>query len=113
MGKEMLGVTPGEHRDMKGLSKSHDLRDNYTKLELAVVTLGEQAAKTIIDARDTQTVPATRGAALDGAEIAGNAARKIEESIGRPVACADNFLPKPDAATELPKPSAPEIEDLF
>ncbi len=102
MSKEMLGVTPAEHKTMKALSKGHDLRDHMGTLELAVTTLGEQAAKAIVVARDTQVYPETREASMDGAKVAGDAARKIEVQIGRPIANGDNFLPKPEQWPALP-----------
>lgn len=102
MGKEMLGVTPAEHRQMKRLSNKHETRDHMDNLELAVVTLGERAAKAIIVERDTKEFSQTRAASLDGAKIAGDARKNIEEQIGRPVANGGNFLPKPQETPELP-----------
>ena len=52
MGKEMLGVTPGEHKKMKGLGEKDETRDHMDRLELAIVTLGEQAAKALVTAND-------------------------------------------------------------
>lgn len=78
MHKEMLGHTPQEHRRLKRLGNSHELRDHCDGLELAITTLGERAAKTIIVERDTKTFVDTKEASLDGAKIAGDAARKIE-----------------------------------
>ena len=92
MSKEMLGVTPKEHRDLKGIDDSIELRDQFDNLELAVTTLGERAAKEIIKARNTTTFDDTKKASLVGAKVAGDAARKIEEEIGRPIANPSNFL---------------------
>ena len=92
MSKEMLGVTPSEHRDLKGLDKKTDLRDHMDNLELAVTTLGERAAKEIIKARDTKTFDDTKDASIAGAKVAGNAAREIEKEIKRSIANESNFL---------------------
>ena len=92
MSKEMLGVTPKEHKDMKGIDDSIELRDQFDNLELAVTTLGERAAKEIIKARNTKTFDETKKASLAGAKVAGDAARKIEEEIGHSIANASNFL---------------------
>ena len=92
MHKEMLGHTPAEHRRLKRLGNSHELRDQFDGLELAITTLGERAAKTIVVERDTKTFADTKAASIDGAKIAGEAARKIEAAIGRPIANKTSFL---------------------
>lgn len=93
MHKEMLGHTPAEHSSLKRLGRMNgELRDHCDGLELAITTLGERAAKTIIVERDTKTFGDTKAASLDGAKIAGDAARKIQEAIGRPIANKSNFL---------------------
>jgi DNA-damage-inducible protein D len=92
MHKEMLGHTPTEHRRLKRLGKQHELRDHCDGLELAITTLGERAAKTIIVERDTKTFQDTKAGSIDGAQIAGEAARKIEKAIGRPIASKSSFL---------------------
>ena len=92
MSKEMLGVTPSEHRDLKKIDHSIELRDHMDNLELAVTTLGERAAKEIVKARDTKTFPETRDASLAGAKVAGDAARAIEKQINRKIANPSNFL---------------------
>lgn len=102
MSSEMLGVTPAEHKKMKEVGKRDDLRDHMDKLELAVTTLGEQAAKAIVVARDARVYAETRGASLDGAKVAGDAARRIEAQIGRPIANGSNFLAKTETLAALP-----------
>ena len=108
--EEMLGVTPSDHRDMKGHGKRVELRDHMDNLELAVTTLGERAAKAIIVARDTKDFQATKDASLTGAKVAGDAARKIEQELGRTIANTSNFLPKSDEAKGLAAPAAPKIK---
>lgn len=70
-------------------------------LELAVTTLGERAAKAIIVARDTKTFVTTKAASMAGAKVAGDAARKIEEEIKRPIANNSNFLPRPEGTARI------------
>ena len=98
MHKEMLGHTPSEHRRLKRLGHGHELRDHCDGLELAITTLGERAAKTIITERDTKSFKDTKDGSLAGAKIAGDAARKIEEAIGRPIASKSNFLTREQRA---------------
>jgi len=116
MGKEMLGVAPAKHREMKGLGDGDETREHYNPLELAVTTLGERAAKAMIVARDTDGYKATADASMSGAKIAGDARRNIEKEIGRPVADGSNFLAKPGAEPptleEKPiKPGRPAQKD--
>ncbi len=93
MHKEMLGLTPEEHKRLKKLGTGgHELRDQFDGLELAITTLGEQAARRIIVERDTKNFHDTQAASLDGAKIAGNAATELEKAIGRPIANSSNFL---------------------
>ncbi len=111
MSKEMLGVTPAQHRELKGLDEVEqktELRDHMDNLELAVTTLGERAAKEIVKAKNTKTFDETKAASLIGAKVAGDAARKIEEEIGRPIANKSNFLPVPSEARALAPPAAPK-----
>lgn len=104
MSVEMLGVTPTRHKEMKKLGERDALRDHMDRLELAVTTLGEQAAKTMIVANDTKGYAPTAAASMTGAKIAGDAARRIEDEIKRPIANDSNYLPKPVETTELPSP---------
>lgn len=106
MSKEMLGVTPAEHRGLKGIGKSQELRDQFDNLELAVTTLGERAAKAIVVARDTKDFETTKTASIAGAKVAGDAARTIEAEVGRRIANSSNFLAKPDRTRSLDVPAA-------
>lgn len=108
MSKEMLGVTPTEHKEMKELGDRDSLRDHFDTVELAVTTLGERAAKAIIVARETTTAAQTTSASMAGAKIAGDAAREIEKQINRPIANKNNFLSKPAEAAALPV-ATPEV----
>lgn len=107
MSKEMVGVTPAQHKAMKGLPKKGvEVRDQMDRLELAFVTLGEQSAVALITETNAQGSESTKEASMAGAAIAGTARRTLEEKLGRPVANGSNFLPKPDAAPELPPAKA-------
>lgn len=113
MSKEMVGQTPAQHRELKGLKKGMEVRDQMDRLELAFVTLGEQAATTLVTERDTQGSASTRAASMDGAKIAGDARRALEEKLGRPVANGSNFLPKAETPDALPKADDPDADDLY
>ena len=91
---------------MKGLRPRDETRDHMDPLELAIVTLGERAAKAVVTAKDPEAegdVARTAASSMEGAKVAGDARRQIEQKTGKPVANGSNFLPKPDAPKPLPK----------
>ncbi len=100
-----LGISPGDHRELKKLPKSEELGDHMEPPELAIKTLSETAGKTLIVARNTKTYRTTRRASLDGAKVAGVAREELERQLGRPVVTKTNFLPKPAPSLPPPKPS--------
>ncbi len=107
MSKEMLGVTPAKHKEMKGLpAKGVEVRDQMDRLELAFTTLGEQSAVALITGTNAQGSEPTKEASMAGAAIAGAARRTLEEKLGRPVANGSNFLVPPVTTPELPAPSS-------
>jgi DNA-damage-inducible protein D len=101
MHKEALGVTPEEHRELKKLGKDHELPDHMDGLELAIDTLGKEAATALIRTKDTRGYETTRDASIEGAEVAGGARRDLEEKLGRRVVSSHNFLPKPAEKARL------------
>lgn len=109
MHKEVFDISIADHKGLKGL-KSQDLRENMVEMELTLVTLSEQAANIFMIERNTTEYQETREASLDGAKIAGNAAREITEKLGRPVATAANFLGKSEPTPALPPGGAKDTE---
>lgn len=87
-----FGIKTSEHKEYKNLWKSHPLRDNMTPLELTLTTLGEQTTREITKARDAKTFRDHMEAANSGGRIAGDARKKIEMAIGKPVISSDNYL---------------------
>jgi len=89
-----FGVKPTEHKEIKRLSRSHNLRDHMTDLELILTQLAEKSTKEIAQIRDAQGFDQNKNAARAGGDIAGNARRSIEGQTGRSVVSSANFLPK-------------------
>jgi hypothetical protein len=53
--KGTFGLTPTEHKDLKGLTKpSQNLRDHMTDLELILTSLGEAVTRTVVIEEDAQ-----------------------------------------------------------
>jgi DNA-damage-inducible protein D len=101
--KGTFGVTPTEHKEIKGL-KSQNLRDHMTDLELVLTALGEAVTRTVAIDTDAQGFDENKIAAVKGGKAGGMARRNVEEITGRKVVSSDNFFPKPkdDDNKELP-----------
>jgi DNA-damage-inducible protein D len=90
--KGTFGLTPSEHRDLKGLTETkHNLRDNMTNLELIFTALGEEISRSLTVENEVQGFNEAHEAAQKGGSIAGDARRKVEER-GQKVISSQNFL---------------------
>lgn len=83
--KEVFGLNPSDHKELKGLEKKENLRDHMTELELIFNMLGEASTKEIIDETNPQGFKENEKAAKDGGAIAGNARKALEEKTGKKV----------------------------
>jgi hypothetical protein len=90
--KAAFGVTPTEHKKLKGLERQN-LRDHMTDLELLFSMLGEASTTEIARNKDTQGFAENKRAARAGGKIAGDARKKLEIESGKKVVSEDNFLP--------------------
>ncbi len=96
--KAAFGVTPDEHKQMKGL-KRQNLRDHMTDLELIFSMLGEAATTEITRVDDAQGFEENRHAARKGGGVAGKARKDLEQKTGKRVVSSENYL----AAPQKPK----------
>ncbi len=107
--KGTFGLTPTEHKDLKGLTKlSHNLRDHMTPLELIFTALGEELTRSESIKDDAQGFDENRDAAVKGGSMAGKARKLIEEERAEKVVSKKNYLKelKGDDTNELqPDPS--------
>ena len=103
-----FGITPTEHKDLKGLTKpSQNLRDHMTDLELILTSLGEAVTRTVAIDTDAQGFNENKEAAIKGGKTAGEARERVEAATGKKVVSAENFLSQPK--DELPQaPTEPE-----
>ena len=93
-----FGVTPGEHRTLKGLDAvktGNNLRDHMTDLELIFTMLGEASTTEIAKRQDAQGFRQNQSAAKAGGTVAGNARKELEAKSGVPVVSSDNYLNPP------------------
>jgi len=90
-----FGVTPGEHKTLKGLDAvktGNNLRDHMTDLELIFTMLGEASTTEIAKRQDAQGFRQNQRAAKAGGTVAGNARKELEGKSGVPVVSSDNYL---------------------
>ena len=91
--KGTFGLTPTEHKDLKGLTKpSHNLRDHMTPLELIFTALGEELTRSESIKDDAQGFDENRNSAVKGGSMAGKARKLIEEERGEKVVSNKNYL---------------------
>jgi prophage antirepressor-like protein len=92
--EEAFGITVKKHRMVKGATDTGDLPDRMNNIELLIDRLAKTAGTEIMRARDTQDHGGTRKAALDGAKIAGDARKGIENQTKRSIITRGRDLPR-------------------
>ncbi|MBN1830027.1 MAG: Bro-N domain-containing protein [Deltaproteobacteria bacterium] len=98
--KAAFGVTPGEHKELKGL-KRENLRDHMSDLELIFSMLGEAATTEITRVDDAQGFDESKIAAQKGGEVAGTARKDLEKKTGKRVVSRENYLTEPESRKRL------------
>jgi DNA-damage-inducible protein D len=89
--KGTFGLTPTEHKDVKGLDRQN-LRDHMTPLELILTAFGEEVTRRITIREDAQGFNENLDAAHQGGEVAGEARINAEKKLGEKVVSSENFL---------------------
>lgn len=89
-----FGVTPGDHKKLKGLeqAKTANLRDHMTDLELIFTMLGEAGTTEIAKRKDAKGFKQNQSAAREGGVVAGNARKELEAKTGTSVVSQQNYL---------------------
>ena len=109
-----FGVTPSEHRAIKGLTKKgQNLRDHMTDLELIFTMLGERVTTEISQQEKPDTFAESKRVARRGGNVAGVARKETERELGHSVVSGQNFLDKnPDGLIEdtIRLPVSPDEE---
>jgi DNA-damage-inducible protein D len=99
--KGTFGLTPSEHRDLKGLDRQN-LRDHMTPLELIFTALSEELTRGKAVELDAQGFTENYEAAEIGGKLTGEFVTRVE-GTGRKVVSGANYLgAKDDENTELP-----------
>lgn len=97
--KATFGITPSEHKEIKGLTKKNqNLRDHMTDLELIFTMLGERVTTEVSQKEKPEGMRENVKVAKRGGSVAGVARQAAEKEIGHSVVSQSNFLDKnPDS----------------
>ena len=97
--KATFGITPSEHKEIKGLTKkSQNLRDHMTDLELIFTMLGERVTTEVSQKEKPEGMRENVKVAKRGGSVAGVAREAAEKELGHPVVSDSNFFDKnPDS----------------
>ena len=102
--KGTFGLTPTEHKDLKGLTKpSQNLRDHMTDLELVLTALGEAVTRTVAIEENAQGFDENKTAAVKGGQAGGQARRNVEKITGKKVVSSENHLKSSKPIDTLPE----------
>lgn len=89
-----FGVTPAQHKHIKGITHNENFRDTFTDMEATLSMLAEEATVEITRERDAIGLPELRDAAQEGGSIAAAARVAIESKLGRRVVTGMRFIPR-------------------
>jgi DNA-damage-inducible protein D len=98
--KAAFGVTPGEHKKIKGL-KRENLRDHMNDLELIFSMLGEAATTEITRVDDVKGFQESKKAARKDGEVAGKAREDLERKTRKKVVSHENYLTTPEKIKKI------------
>ena len=89
--KQTFGLTPSEHKDLKGLQREN-LRDHMTPLELIFTMLGEEVTRSLAVSEDAQGFNDNHDIAQQGGKLAGDARQRVEQDRRVKVVSNENYL---------------------
>ncbi len=92
--KGTFGLSPTEHKALKGLGKEN-LRDHMTTMELILTALGEEVTRSVAVDNNAQGFEDNLDAALKGGEAGGIARANVERIMGKKVVSGESFLAAP------------------
>ncbi len=97
-----IGVTPAEHRVIKGLTKKgQNLRNHMTDLKLIFTMPGERVTTEISQQEHPDTFAESKQVARRGGNVAGAARRETERELEHNFVSGRNFLDRnPDGLVE-------------
>jgi prophage antirepressor-like protein len=91
--QEWTDLNIKDHKALKNLGKSHNLRDHMNEAELILTALAEISTRQIAESMVAQGLEQNKIPAKKGGQIARNARKELESKTGRKVISGGNFLP--------------------
>ena len=101
--QEWTELNVKDHKSLKNLGKSHNLRDHMNEAELILTALAELSTRQIAESAKAQGLEQNKIPAKKGGQIAKNARKELEEKTGKRVISGENFLPPGSKKSLTPK----------
>lgn len=92
--EEWSGLGVQDHKKVKGLAKSTNLRDHMSEAELIFTALAELSTRQIAENMDSKGLEENKIPAQKGGKIAKDARLALEEKTGKRVVTGENYLPQ-------------------
>ena len=92
--EEWSDISIQNHKQMKGLAKTNNLRDHMNEAELIFTALAELSTRQIAETMETEGLEENKDPARRGGKIAKDARQALEARTGKKVVSADNFKAK-------------------
>lgn len=92
--QEWAEVSIKNHKAIKNLGRSHNLRDHMNEAELILTALAELSTRQIAESIEAKGLAQNKIPAKKGGQVARNARKELESQTGKSVIDAENFLPK-------------------
>ncbi len=90
--KEWTDINVQEHKKLKTLGKSQNLRDHMNEAELILTALAELSTRQIAESMETKGLVQNKIPAKKGGRIAKNARKELESKTGKNIITGENFL---------------------
>ncbi|MDO8575302.1 MAG: Bro-N domain-containing protein [bacterium] len=92
--EEWSGLSVQDHKNIKSLNKTNNLRDHMSEAELIFTALAELSTRQIAESEQTKGLEDNKIPAKRGGKIAKDARLALEEKTGKRVISGDNYLPR-------------------
>ncbi len=92
--EEWSGLGVQDHKKLKGLGKSANVRDHMTEAELIFTALAELSTRQIAENAEAKGLEGNKTPAKKGGKIARDARLALEEKTGEKVVSGENYLPQ-------------------
>lgn len=101
--QEWSDITVQQHKAMKNLDRSHNLRDHMDEAELILTALAELSTRQIAESMQTRGLEQNKVPAKRGGQVAKNARKELESQTGKRVITKQNFLKSAQSQKRLKK----------